>query len=196
MYVMHKNGPACRIAGASFIMAFAALIFSNAASFAIYPHFNPESQYFSDFGAMPNTSLIWNSGMLAFGTLIIVGAIMLSYYSQKNVIAAAACIAAGVGFSIVALFPETTSLSMHTFGALLGFAAGGIFTMLSRKLAVKMRRTAIFLGTISLLSTFLLLISGKSLPGIIEIMIVGPFALWLLVAGIQLAHALPTQKAL
>ncbi len=168
--------------------AFASLLISNILSIAAYPSFNPSKQYFSDFGIIKATSLAWNTGMFIFGVLAAAGLLLLLYAGNRNSLLFAIGMAAGIGFAILAAFNESAG-SMHTTGALLAFAAGSIFTIGSYNTEKgPLLYVPVALGLISIISLIILIFSASFLgPGITELFIVVPFAIWLLIVGVKLA---------
>lgn len=147
----------------------------------IYPGYSVHGNYISDLG-VGQTAYIFNSSIVVFGIMIIVGSLLVRKMSMPFSIVLAL---AGVGAMGVGLFPETTG-NAHLIASLIVFLMSSIAPYF---MLLKMRRPISIawsvLGTIGLIA-LILYIPGIYLGlgnGGMERMIAYPNLLWGLTFG-------------
>jgi hypothetical membrane protein len=178
------------------------VIFAGAVQFSValilaevyYPGYNVSTNYVSDLGATcPTlqtcvvhypTSTIFNTSIVLFGLLVVVGAFFLQRafrWKPATVVLALA----GVGAMGVGLFPESTGV-WHGLFSLIVFLFSGLAALVSARFQRKpMFYFSIVLG-LATLAALWLYVGGEYLglgPGGMERMIVYPALLWAVAFG-------------
>lgn len=118
------------VAGALiFIGAFVFLVAMIVAE-AKYPDYSIANNYISDLG-VGATAYIFNSTIVLFGFLLIVGAVLIASNQKKSVFPYLLIIAA-IGAIMVGVFPENTG-SLHSVGAYITFLFAAIAAIVGVK---------------------------------------------------------------
>ncbi len=90
---------------------------------AKYPNYSIANNYISDLG-VGSTAYIFNSTIILFGVLLIIGAVLIASNQRKSVFPYLLIIAA-IGAIMVGTFPENTG-SLHSVGAYITFLFAAI----------------------------------------------------------------------
>lgn len=135
---------------------------------------------------------IWmNASFISLGITMLIGAMLLYFQIGRNVASMIGfwfMAIAGIGTSIVGLFPANISGTIHGFGAFMPFFFGNIALIilgLSLNMSSLFRFYSVFSGVITLIAS-LLFITGNYLGigiGGMERLAVHPQTIWLIIFG-------------
>lgn len=195
----HTEGNDRRVKAAGSLLVLGGLVFIllNTVAEGVYPNYNVGSDVLSDLGALgTNTFLLWNGMLFLSGALLILAAYLL-FYTENHFRSSAVgrranyvgilYILPGIGAIIVSLFQENSALGaagVHGFGAMVTFLFGGISAAYAFKLTkAPFRYFSVALGVLTLAFILVFVMSGASLEGLTERLVVYPFVLWAIAFG-------------
>ncbi len=132
---------------------------------AIYPNFNLQTNSISDLAAIgTRTTVIEEIAIFAVGLSWLSGTYYLFRRAEKRRTMVLWMLPA-VGFLMAGGSPENVNLLIHSAGAPLAFLVGAIVAILSyRRIDTRFRYFAAALGSISLVSTFVIFL-GQQIVG-------------------------------
>ena len=174
-----------------------ALLFAGGTTFIIfntiaegsYQGYNIGTRALSDLGAIGSpTRFLWDGQLFATGVLGFLGMLVLFSGPALKIgnrrFTGLLYLLPNIGTVLVSLFPENFIPSMHAASAFVVFLFGGIDAVYSYRFTTSpFRYFAVLLGAFSLASIGLFSVAGEFGFGLIERMVVYPYAIWGLAFG-------------
>lgn len=189
-----------RRAGVLFVFGSLLFLLLTTASEAIYPNFSLQTNAISDLAATgTSTTIIEETAILGLSLSWILGVYFVFRNGGRRGFMVLNLLP-GVGFFLAGVSPENVNIVLHSIGALIGFPLGAIAVILSyRTIDSRFRYFAVGLGTIMLVSTFVIFAGWRVICGTCgytqaltnlalglggwESMIIYPLLIWLIGFG-------------
>jgi len=192
-------------AGVLFTAGASVFLLLTTAAESIYPNFHLQTNAISDLAAMgTSTTAIEETAILAFSISWILGAFYLFRNTGRRGLMILNLIP-GIGFFLAGASPENVNLAIHSLGTI-AFPIGAVAAILSyRTIRSPLRYLSLLLGSLSLVSTFIIFVGWKVVCGTCgytaglsqtglglggwESMIIYPLIIWLIGYGNHLMTA-------
>jgi hypothetical membrane protein len=131
---------------------------------SIYPNFSLQTNAISDLAAIgASTTVIEETAIFVFSICWMIGAFYLFRKSGRGLLILN--LIPGIGFFLAGASPENVNLVIHSLGTV-AFPVGAVAAMLSyRLIRSPFRYLSIVLGTLSLVSTFIIFVGWRVVCG-------------------------------